>query len=630
MRKILLLGFLAFSSLANAQITEPLRQFLYPQNIIKNPGFEQSKNNWTASGGTFTINTTAANIGSGNAAASWDSNGAAQNFTSTAVAIPAGLYGRNGVAACLFKCASGTCTHTLNAFDGSNILASQTIVSSSTYNRTAVNFIFPSSGNIQLRVLSVASDEPQLFIDGCYVGEADNISQVSQAQFVASAYYPPTGSCSVTRASATLGAFGTAASCPGPTIEATGAGAWTVSTTDVDTPTKLTINNLPPGNYIVTVQTGDINLATSGQNTSWQITDGTTPSVAMTVEMNTTTGISPFLTGYFSYTTSGNRTFEVFGASAANTLTWDNTNTNKNTRWIIYRWPLNSETTYRPDMISGIWSGYHDNNCSWARSSATLGDPTADTTCTFTETTNVNFGSVTSYLSGSDKLPGIVFTPVRTGLYYVCANFQWAGGDPAGTNASLELSDTVPTVLAFQEPNILVASRSNAQTLCGYYNATTLAAKTIRVRTAVASGTITVAATTGAGHSIDWSIGQVTQNIPSPVFVGSVLSNSTGAERIERALIANGGAASISTQSGTWLSSVTRNSAGNVTINITAGMFSATPTCMCTPRDTGLVEADCYTDLTTTPSATVWRIQTAQDAGGAADRNFDFICMGPR
>ena len=156
-------------------------------NKLKDPGFEASTTSaWTASGGaTTTTTTTAANLGSGAKSYDWDSNSASQTLTSTSVSVTSGdgLSGQNGAASCRFKAASGTATHTIQAYDGTNILGSSTITSSTSgYVRTSVNFPFPASGSVSLRVVSVASNEPEIFIDDCYLGLAEgfNTTMVTQ------------------------------------------------------------------------------------------------------------------------------------------------------------------------------------------------------------------------------------------------------------------------------------------------------------------------------------------------------------------------------------------------------------------------------------------------------------------
>jgi len=151
------------------------------QNILQNPGFEGT-GDWTASGGATTaINTTA--VGTGSKGYDWDSNSASQTLSSDSVTIPNGLKGKNGVVSCAIKTVSGTSTHTIQAYDGTNIIASTSITSDTgSFARTSLNFVFPTSGSAVLRLVSVASNEPEIYIDDCYMGLAEgfNIGSISQ------------------------------------------------------------------------------------------------------------------------------------------------------------------------------------------------------------------------------------------------------------------------------------------------------------------------------------------------------------------------------------------------------------------------------------------------------------------
>ena len=156
-----------------AAISEADRQLLSPRNVLTNPGAENGASNITVSGGTLTTTTAAANRKSGNAAFSWDSSAAAQTFSLKGVPVTTGS-GLNAdlYASCYFKCDSGTCTHLIEVTDGT-ATTSQAIVSSTTgFVKTSV--FHPGSATITVRVKSVASNEPILYIDDCVLERADD------------------------------------------------------------------------------------------------------------------------------------------------------------------------------------------------------------------------------------------------------------------------------------------------------------------------------------------------------------------------------------------------------------------------------------------------------------------------
>lgn len=151
-------------------------------NILTNGGFETSTTDWTASGGTLTTSTTAADVFELTTAGTWDSSSASQTLTYAIQAVK-GLGGTNGEMTCMIRVPSGTATHTMGVWDGSTLTQAQTIINTSTdYVSNTINFVFPASGNsVGVRFTSVNANEPLIDIDACYVGPARNLSNVSQS-----------------------------------------------------------------------------------------------------------------------------------------------------------------------------------------------------------------------------------------------------------------------------------------------------------------------------------------------------------------------------------------------------------------------------------------------------------------
>lgn len=136
-------------------------------NIIANPGFEGSTG-WTASGGTFTYSSSSPL--SGAKSGLWNSDSAAQTLTGTAITIPEGLKDQSGFVTCRIQTASGTATHTMAVYDGSTNIFSTTVNSSTAGELTSLKIKFPSSGTVAIRFTSVASNEPEIKIDSCFIG----------------------------------------------------------------------------------------------------------------------------------------------------------------------------------------------------------------------------------------------------------------------------------------------------------------------------------------------------------------------------------------------------------------------------------------------------------------------------
>lgn len=108
-----------------------------------------------------------------------------------------------------------------------------------------------------------------------------------------------------------------------------------------------------------------------------------------------------------------------------------------------------------------------------------------------------------------------------------------------------------------------------------------------------------------------------------------IVTDNTSTERIERAYIAGGGSCAsspctITSQSGAWLSSVTRTGAGSYTLNFVSGIFSAVPNCM-------ILAATEIAEAGATGTSTTFLFVTADAAGTPSDSSrINVICMGPR
>lgn len=166
----------------------------------------------------------------------------------------------------------------------------------------------------------------------------------------------------------------------------------------------------------------------------------------------------------------------------------------------------------------------------------------------------------------------------------------------------------------------------------------------VQIRRASGTGTCFASFRDGADASsnipaLTLMIKPLSQNLPAPVLVGSVTSGSTGAERIER--VRFGGASersncttspcTIYSQSGSWVSSVTKNATGNYTVNIASGVFSAEPTCSGNAKsigsqNTALIPVD-SAGSSTSKRFDVMRIGSA---GTNDDAYVEYICYGPR
>lgn len=156
-----------------------------------------------------------------------------------------------------------------------------------------------------------------------------------------------------------------------------------------------------------------------------------------------------------------------------------------------------------PSITGTAWVGYHDSTCVFVRNNTTYTDPAADATCGFTEVYNSNMGTVTSYLSGSDKLPGIVFTPVAGAAYFVKVSFTM-GNTGAGYNKA-QLVDGA-TVLD-QNSNPGTSTNPQFTQLSGVVYAADTTAKTIAIQAAATAASTNIGPhSTPATRALNWTI----------------------------------------------------------------------------------------------------------------------------
>lgn len=627
-KEILIIASLLISA-SQAAISEPDKAVIFSRNILVNPGFESGKAGWTASGGTFSTTTSSAAVGT--TMGTWDSNGASQTLTSTLTAIPPGWYGQNGVLSCRIKCASGSCTHTIGAWDGTTLTSSQTITSTTSgYARTTSNFIFPSSGSIGIRLTSVASDEPSISIDSCMVAAGDqfNLSQVSQARLLGTIKYAGATNCAwVGSASATFANFSADTDCSSPSV-----------TGSVTAPgTKIpggVFSSLPPGDLYI-VATGAFGKdSTTGTEVDFRFSDGTNTSAKSVLQTTTVTNRTPIITGRISYTTAqSNLTIQIQGASDATaTPRIENGDSNKDLEISFYYFPSSSEQAYRADGMPAFAYATHGNDCSWSSTSTSFADPTDDATCTFTAS-STNAKNLTLSSVGSVS-PQITWTPDRARDYDVCAMVALSNGTTANSTG-FSLTDGSNNALPGGYATSVDSSGNTMEPkfACGKITAPSTSAVVVKARIAVNGGTGKFAAAGTGGlvsvsiPTIQWSVKALDTLYGVPLLVGSVTSNSTGAERLERASVANSGTASISSQSGSWISSVSRTAAGVVSHTLTASIFSSTPSCVCS------VKTASHNRICQIESASTSTIVTSTQVASSntdTDAPVELICMGPR
>lgn len=584
---------------------------------------ELGTSGWTSAGSaTLSAETSAASVAFGSSALCWSATATGATLASTSVTIPSGLYGQNCLLDYWQKGFSSNVD--VQVWDGSATVATASLASQTAYIHNQLNFICPSSGSLAFRLKSTGSTA-QGCIDNTYLGTAANISNVSQASFVGSGYFAGTASCGGwTVTSVTPAAFASDTDCPGPTVESN-PGPGIIQTTDANLP-QFTVNNLPAGEYDVYFTAQINNASGSGTEHAFAVNDGTTTSVTYALNsQDGSPGVNVF--GHFSYTTNGDRTFKLFGSASSGAVTIANDTTGqRRTSFRIYRWPTSAQSALNAATSMNAWFGYHDKDCQWSVTSVTPADPTGDSSCTFTELKNINFGTVTSALSSGNKIPGIIFTPPKLGTYWICAITNDAANN--GTNDfGAQLIDSASNIIANQSYKQQSTGYSPF-VLCGPYTATSLVSETIKIQM-FAGSTVTLNNSTGPkGRAVQWSIWPLGQQM-SPILVNSVVQPSTGVRQIVDAQVTvSNSAAAIVKQSGNWLSVANGAGVGLTTGTIAASTFSDVPSCSCTVIGAAsILTTHCI--FTAEPTTTTLLISRNR-AGAAENGDVNIVCVGSK
>jgi hypothetical protein len=597
-------------------------------NLLTNGGFESGKAAWTASGGTFTVTQTAASVGKGLVAGSFDSGSAGQTLTSAAVSIPGGLLGRNGVASCMFK-GSGN-TYKLQAYDGSNVLNEVTINSQAGYATTSVNFIFPSSGSIQLRLVSVASDEPAVLIDDCYLGDAEgfNLANISQASFVGSIEWTETANCSWERTNGSFGSFSNDNDCDDNARTVVG----NISDSSAGLRPEFTILNAKNGNYMA-VLSGSIDAISTGASTDvtadFILHDGTSQiseinKVRFSGASGSLVSANPNMVFNFPVSTSGNKVINVQARTSGTNPAARIRPVNSTFKISVYYFPSGTDTIYNANTTPAF---------GWARWVGGSGKSHDVSSGSYTTFTNANFATRTNN--------GIVVNPANTNNIEISAQLpsgkylvEWSGAEirntytSSNTSCSYRIFDGTNSSAISTLLTVSASTVSNGNYVSGVFEYDSYGSRTFSLQAVRNSGGgVCSIYLTETNSSAEFRIIPLSQNLPAPQLVGSVTSNTSGLERIERISVTNSGTPTIARQSGTWVTSLGASGVGDIAVTVASGIFSDLPSCTCT---SSYADSNTRCGLTVN-SATSISVNTRNvQTNTQADVNFDLICMGSR
>jgi hypothetical protein len=651
MKLIFSLFALVFCVATFAETRSVEQQFSEIKNLLKNPGFENGKADWTASAGTFTITSTAANVGQGARAGSWDGSATGQTLTSTAVTLTAGYYAQNCLAKVLYKSAESTVPYVLEALDGSNnVLGSQTLNAASTFTRAEASFICPSTGSVKLRVRtsSTSGDPAVIYLDAAYIGLNYLITNLTESKHFGGATWAATSSCSWGTTSNSYGNFSADSDCTSPSSTNLQGNALAPSTKVPG----IRFSSLPPGRYMV-VATGDFNRANVSTSVRWRFSDGTNTSPDIWWNVGSATAINMGqLVGWFNYTAAqGDTTIQVQARNGDGTTSVSVTADTIPFDIQVYHFPSVAQQAVSVDQagwridasISGAnpslgtsavtsYTGIENGSLTLTQNS---GSATAWIPCSST-----NDSSGTTCSAGSESI-GVSFTIPYAGEYLACIEFghevslgvtgvvEGAFQVVETPNAAQTISQEGKNRAAWRFGSASSNQRYSHRT-CGTFSFSSVGRKTVRLMyeqavTATVNGSqiIADADSNNGQRDIHVEVYPVSRAWPLPIVVGGVSSNTTGQERVERVQIASDGT-TINTQSGSWVSSSSKTGTGNYALTLAAGIFAAAPVCVC-----GAYQADLYCRISGTTTATsVELFLKAPSTGTATDAIVNIICMG--
>lgn len=475
-------------------------------------------------------------------------------------------------------------------------------------------FVRTVSGEIPgVRLKSTSSTSAVIYMDQVYLGPQDSIGTVGQASLYGTAYQLGASNCAYAGGASSGESnyvdIGTAGSC---------AAAWTVDggvTAVGVTSHQITLPSAPPGRYEVSLSA--FYFSSIVQTCNFQFSDGTTAFGYNSIYSSSTAAISNgTMIGAISYATSGTRTFKVQAAdTGATPCGLQNDVAGRKLIWIVKYFPTASQ-----QVVGAAQTDYGP--------------------ITYTPVITTVSGTMTNYTATAKQW--------RIGRrLYVDGNITFSGA--AGTWSSIRIA--IPSGLTIDTAaisgtvwNNLGISSALDNGVLGYgqgeviYQSSTTVGPLLSVVTThagngwVIANEYTQAApfSFGSGDIISFSfdvpISGWTDNGRAPQLINSVVSNSNGVERFERASLSNGGSCAIVSQSGSWISSVADPGTGQCTMNLTAGHFSAAPTCVAVATGSPVIGIQVSASSTSAVTTRTF----ATNSGADTDTAFNILCMGPR
>lgn len=597
--------------------------------MLVNQGFESGVTlGWANTGGTFAAVTSGSNLLVGKGSAAFTASATGQFFQSTLQTLPNGLVSGNCSAAIMYKGGDGS--QSFEVVDGGGVIKAGPIVLASTTVAKTVPLTFPcpSSGSLRIKIISSSSGALYAY-DQAHLGSVD-LNQISQAQWIGNVTYSGGVSSTVSSTSPTdMTQTGATVTSSGSLTPATGSLI------------GFNIASMGPGVYKVVMNLGAIcDVSTQDQCLlgASSITGAFSNNKALLgvgAAALVGTMAETFVDSINVTSSTGAKTFRLVGnevSSATNQLFLDLINVPAT--FDVYYYPSQAQAAVTIANSALNWSGYTTQSGTWTTASSTYADPTGGSSVVLTQTTNTNFGTVSTMASSG---MGITFTPQVTGTYHISARPYI--GSASAAEICARLVDGTGTIIDPGNCNAVAGQAPQfGVNLSGDYAVTSSGSPvTIKIQLATTTGNVVSVASGVTGSPvIQWVISNANQPSSAPVLVGGVTTQSAGVQNIVSVLFAGNSAGTsvcssdpctIISQSG-GVTAVNWQAGANYTVHFAAGTFSAPPICTATSLD--IVNAISASSDGPQNSSTQFLVTTWDSGGSQANDGAAVICIGPK
>lgn len=399
----------------------------------------------------------------------------------------------------------------------------QSVPATGSYQAVSANFQGPVNGTaVGVKIKSTSAGTGAVYADDCFVGPARNLSQVSQAQLL--------GTVTITGCAGSWSNSGTTyadfSAQTGCVYTATGLAQ--APSTMIP---AIKLSSTGPGELVLQYE-GRVQTNGSGNDSYLQFWDGTNTAREQSYPANQSGAgnatASSGINQSISYTTAqSNVTLSIrakngSGGSVALYGTTANPAVIK-----VYYFPSQSQTAFTSANNVASWSGYLNlTSGGWSTTSTTFADFSAAAGTALTQIQNRNFGTVTA---ASSLIPGITFTPPKSGNYFVCATpTLFNAGTTGVTIGQVQLTDGT-TLISNGEIRNNASNNSNGGAtipLCGIYNAASTSPVTLKLQglTTNASFSVGIGTSGGSAKNIMWSIAAL-DGMGGPVILPATASS---------------------------------------------------------------------------------------------------------